>query len=118
MAFGRKGTEHPSKSGIIISEKTNPSGGTSWRVEISARRTGGSREQKQFATLASAKEHAERRWEEILAVGQAAFLLTGEQRFDAVNALRALEPTGLTLVQAAEILLFQRFGNTAIMLLW
>jgi integrase len=105
MAFGRKGTEHPSKSGIIISEKTNPSGGTSWRVEISARRTGGSREQKQFATLASAKEHAERRWEEILAVGQAAFLLTGEQRFDAVNALRALEPTGLTLVQAAEIAL-------------
>lgn len=99
----RHGEEYPPKSGIIITSKQNPSGKRAWRVDISAKRTGGQREQKQFRTKEAAQKHASQRWNDIQLVGQRAFALTGAEREDAVRALEILKESGLSLLEAAKV---------------
>jgi integrase len=99
----RQGEEYPPKSGIIITAKKNPSGKRAWRVDISAKRTGNQREQKQFRTREAAERHASRRWQDIQSVGQRAFALTGAEREDAVRALEILKDSGLSLLEAVKV---------------
>jgi integrase len=103
MPATRQGAEYPPKSGIIITSKTNPSGKRAWRVDISAKRTGGQREQKQFRTKEAAEKHASQRWQDIQSVGQRAFALTGAEREDAVRALEILKDSGLSLLEAVKV---------------
>jgi integrase len=103
MPATRQGEEYPPKSGIVITPKKNPSGKRAWRVDISAKRTGGDREQKQFRTKGAAEDYASRRWKEVQSVGQRAFALTGAEREDAARALEVLKGSGLSLLEAAKV---------------
>lgn len=103
MPAKRQGEEYPAKSGIIITNKTNPSGKIAWRVDISAKRTGGQREQKQFKRKEAAQTYAAQRWKEIQSVGQRAFALTAPQREDAARAFELLAGTYLTLLDAVKL---------------
>lgn len=103
MVRWRLREEFPTRSGILISPKLNPSGSSAWRVDVSSRRTGGKRVQRQFRLKSEALDYARRTWLEIQAVGHRAFTLTGAEREDAVRALDLLRPIGLTLLAAAEV---------------
>lgn len=105
MPAKRQGEEYPLKSGIIITPKTNPSGKRAWRVDISAKRTGLTREQKQFRSKQDAQTYAARKWAEIQSFGQRAFSLTAAQREDATRAYDLLEPLRLSLLDAVTIAL-------------
>lgn len=105
MPTVRTGYEYPPKSGIIISPKLTPKGKSAWRIDISAKRTGSRREQRQFPTKEKAQAYAENRQREIANVGKQAFALDARQRSDAVQALAILGDCGLTLTKAAEIAL-------------
>lgn len=103
MPAKRQGEEYPPKSGIIITSKTNPSGKIAWRVDISAKRTGGAREQRQFRRKEAAQFYALQRWKEIQALGQRAFALTAPQREDAARAFELLAGTNLSLLDAVKL---------------
>ena len=103
MPNKRKGTEFPARSGIIVTQKANPSGSIAYRVDIAATITGGVREQRQFPTLEEAREHARKRHSEVTRLGHDAFLLTSSQRNDAVRAFEVLKPFKLTLWEAAKL---------------
>ena len=113
MPNRRKGTEFPSRSGIIITQKTNPSGSIAYRVDIAATLTGGLREQRQFPTLEEAREHSRKRHSEVTRLGHDAFLLTSSQRNDAVRAFEVLKPFKLTLEEAAKLAVSQLPTNRA-----
>ena len=103
MPATRLGEVYPKKSSIILTRKRSAK--STWRVDISARLTGGRREQRQFLTRDKAEEYAERRWTEIQKVGQRAFALTATEREDAARAVDSLAGTGITLFEAAKIAL-------------
>jgi len=99
MPNKRKREEYPSKSGIIVSPKTNPSGSKAYRVDIPATITGRQREQRQFRTKEEARNHARQRYAEITRFGHAAFNLTAHQREDAFRAIGYLGRADLSEAQ-------------------
>lgn len=103
MPTQRIAEEYPPESGILIAEKTNPTGSRAYRVDIPASLTGTRREQRQFPTRAKARGYAKQRHGEIVRHGHAAFALTTAQRFDALRALAIVAPFGLTLEGAASL---------------
>ena len=105
MPTKRKGEEYPLRSGIIITPNTSLNCPRSWRVDISAKKTGHKREQRQFSTKEGARTYSAARWSEIQQVGQQAFTLTAAQRADAALAFRLLAGSGLTLAGAVGIAL-------------
>ena len=103
MPTQRTAEEYPPKSGILIAQKTNPTGSRAYRVDIAASLTGSMREQRQFPTKAKAQQYAKQRHDEMLKHGHAAFVLTTTQRGDAMKALALLESCNLSLTEAARI---------------
>lgn len=111
MPTQRLAEEYPPKSGILIAQKTNPTGSRAYRVDIPASLTGTRREQRQFPTKMKARHYAEQRHDEILKHGHAAFVLTTTQRSDALRALALLESCSLSLTDAARIAASQCRAN-------
>lgn len=101
MPNKRQGEEFPSKSGILITPKFNPSGSKAYRVDIPATITGKTREQRQFPTKEDAQKYARQRNEEIIRFGHVAFTLTASQREDATRAIEILKGYNLSLEEAA-----------------
>ena len=102
MPQKRKGEEYPVKSGILITEKINPSGSHAFRVTIAASITGAKREQRQFLDRKDAQDYAKQRHIEIQRFGHSAFALTANQRGDAYRALGILKPFNFSLEDAAK----------------
>lgn len=102
MPTQRIAEEYPPKSGILIAQKTNPSGSHAYRVDISASLTGADREQRQFPTKEEAQHYAKQRHAEIVRHGHAAFSLSAQQRADALKALAILRSCELSLEDAAK----------------
>jgi hypothetical protein len=98
----RTAEEYPSKSGILIAQKTNPSGSHAYRMDIASSLTGASREQRQFPTKEKAQRYAKERRTEIVWLGHAAFSLSSQQRADALKALAILGPYKLSVEDAAK----------------
>lgn len=103
MPNKRVGIEYPTRSGILISPKANPSGSKAYRVDIPATITGTKRVQRQFPSIVEAKIYADDCHKEITKLGHEAFTLTSAQRHDAARALRLLAPAALSLEDAAMI---------------
>ncbi len=103
MPNQRQAEEYPPKSGILIAQKTNPSGSRAYRVDIAASLTGVDREQRQFSTKDKAQRYAKQRHTEIVRHGHAAFSLTTHQRSDALKALALLSSCNISLAEAARI---------------
>jgi len=102
MPTQRIAEEYPPKSGILIAQKTNPSGSHAYRVDIAASLTGVDREQRQFSTKDKAQRYAKQRHTEIVRHGHAAFSLSAQQRADALRAFAILRPYELSLEDAAK----------------
>jgi integrase len=108
MPTQRIAEEYPPKSGILIAQKTNPSGSLAYRVDIAASLTGADREQRQFPTKAKAQRYAKQRHAEIVRHGHAAFSLSAQQRADALKAFAILRSCELSLEDAAKFAAIHR----------
>ncbi len=103
---GLRRWEFPTGSGIRIQEIINRNAGSdhslSYRVTIPARLSG-VRQFRQFPTVEAAEEWASFQSRGIAEHGRRHFVLTPQQRDDAIDALTLLDGTSLTLVEAAKL---------------
>jgi len=109
-----KGWEYPAGSSIRIREVINryegADFGVSYRVSIPAK-LAGNRILKQFADAEKAEEWAQAQYKGLRNKGRGHFEeLSSKQRNEALEALKLLEKTGLSLIEAAKIGFFTNFG--------
>jgi integrase len=90
-----------SESGFRIRRRILPSGTAVFLVDLG--KVDGKRRRQQFATITAARNHCRHLATDKERVGLAAFALTDSDREDAVQALRILAGTGISLAEAARL---------------